>query len=66
MRSWDRTQVPVPFARVGLAVGEPLIVPDTGEATIERCRLELESRLAALETRALQLANVRTITGGRQ
>jgi lysophospholipid acyltransferase (LPLAT)-like uncharacterized protein len=52
---WDRTQVPKPFARVGLAVGEPFVVPDTEEATIERARVELEARLAALETRARQL-----------
>ena len=53
---WDRTQVPKPFARVGLAVGEPMFVPDTGEDTIERSRVALEARLAALETRARQLA----------
>jgi hypothetical protein len=47
-------------------VGEPLIVPDTSEATIERGRLELEARLAALETRALQLATDRPNTGARQ
>ena len=52
---WDRTQVPKPFARVGLAVGEPLAVPDTEDATIERSRLALEQRLAALEERARQL-----------
>jgi len=49
---WDQTQVPKPFARVGLAVGEPMFVPDTDETTIERCRRDLETRLAALETRA--------------
>src|SRR5436190_614320 len=54
---WDRTQVPKPFARVGLAIGEPMIVPDTADDTVERCRVELEARLAALETRARQLSN---------
>jgi len=53
---WDRTQVPKPFARVGLAVGEPMIVPGTAGDTVERCRVELERRLAALETRAGQLS----------
>ena len=53
---WDRTQVGKPFARVGLAVGEPMAVPDTHEDTVERCRVELESKLAALETRARQLS----------
>jgi len=54
---WDRTQVPKPFARVGLAVGEPLYVRDTGDDTIERSRNDLEARLAALETRARQLSH---------
>ena len=49
---WDRTQVPKPFARVGLAVGEPIFVADTQEATIERSRVALEQRLATLESRA--------------
>jgi len=53
---WDRTQVPKPFARVGLAVGEPMFVSDTQEATIERARVALEQRLATLESRARQLA----------
>lgn len=52
LRSWDSTQVPKPFARLGVAIGEPLIVPDTSEPTIERCRVELEARLAALEAQA--------------
>ena len=53
---WDRTQVPKPFARVGLAVGEPMFVSGTGDHTIERARVELEASLAALETRARQLS----------
>ena len=27
MKSWDRTQIPKPFATVALAIGEPLDVP---------------------------------------
>ena len=53
--SWDRTQVPKPFARVGLAIGEPMFVADTHEETIERARVELEARLAALELKSRQL-----------
>ena len=58
---WDRTQVPKPFARVGLAVGEPMFVADTAEDTIERARVELEARLAALEIRAGQLISERRV-----
>jgi lysophospholipid acyltransferase (LPLAT)-like uncharacterized protein len=53
--SWDRAQIPRPFATVAVAIGAPLIVPDTAEATVEQKRLELESRLAALEARAKAL-----------
>ena len=50
--SWDRTQVPRPFATVALTIGPPLFVPDTREATIEEKRQELERTLGALEARA--------------
>jgi lysophospholipid acyltransferase (LPLAT)-like uncharacterized protein len=49
---WDETQVPKPFALVAMAIGEPFVVPDTNEDTVERCRVDLEARLAALEKRA--------------
>jgi lysophospholipid acyltransferase (LPLAT)-like uncharacterized protein len=54
-RSWDRTMVPKPFSRAAIAIGEPLYVPDTSGDTVERCRRELESRLAALEGRCRTL-----------
>jgi lysophospholipid acyltransferase (LPLAT)-like uncharacterized protein len=54
--SWDRTQIPKPFATVTLAMGEPLEVPaDGGADGLEAARCELESRLFALEARALEL-----------
>jgi lysophospholipid acyltransferase (LPLAT)-like uncharacterized protein len=52
MNSWDRTQVPRPLARVAVAIGEPMAVPDTSEETVERHRRKLEILLAALEERA--------------
>jgi lysophospholipid acyltransferase (LPLAT)-like uncharacterized protein len=55
LRSWDRTQIPKPFATVALAVGAPLDVPPGGDAAVERGRLELEARLLALEARTLQM-----------
>ena len=55
--SWDRTQIPKPFATVALAVGEPLEVPaDAGDEVLEAARCELESRLQALEARAFRMA----------
>ena len=54
--SWDRTQIPKPFSRVALVVGEPMAVaPDATDAQLEQARLELESRLQQLEGRALEL-----------
>ena len=56
LRSWDRTQIPKPFATVALVVGEPMAVPaDTADGDLERWRVELEIRLRALERRALAL-----------
>lgn len=53
MRSWDRTQVPRPFSRMALAVGEPMYVgPGAGDFEIEAARLELERVLQDLEARA--------------
>lgn len=56
MNSWDRTQIPKPFATVALAVGEPLEVSgDSTDDGLEIARLELEARLRALEARALEM-----------
>lgn len=55
MNSWDRTQVPKPFATVAVAIGAPLQVADTTEATIEAQRAALEASLAALESKARSL-----------
>jgi lysophospholipid acyltransferase (LPLAT)-like uncharacterized protein len=56
LRSWDRTQIPKPFATVGLAVGEPFEVPrDVDDQRLEDARLSLETRLKNLEQRARDL-----------
>lgn len=52
-RSWDRTQVPKPFSTAAIAIGAPIDVPDTSEATIEGKRQTLELSLSALERCAL-------------
>ena len=54
LNSWDRTQIPRPFATVALAVGEPFVVArDADEHALERARLELEQRLRSLESIAV-------------
>ena len=53
LRSWDRTQIPKPFATTAIAIGDPLEVPaDAGEAALEQAGRTLEQRLRALEQRA--------------
>ena len=53
LNSWDRTQIPKPFATVAIAMGEPFDVPaDADDAAIEASRRKLEADLTALEERA--------------
>ena len=56
LKSWDRTQIPKPFATVGIAMGEPFDVSaNADEAGVEAARKLLEERLSALEARAREL-----------
>jgi lysophospholipid acyltransferase (LPLAT)-like uncharacterized protein len=55
-KSWDRTQVPKPYATTAIAIGEPLhIASDADDAAIEAGRRRLEERLRSLEARALAM-----------
>jgi len=54
--SWDSTQIPRPFSRIAMAMGEPFYVPaDANDAALDAARVELEARLNALKPRALAL-----------
>jgi hypothetical protein len=55
LSSWDRTQIPLPFTTVAIAMGEPLFVEGTAPETIEEMRHRLQSSLVALETRSLAM-----------
>jgi lysophospholipid acyltransferase (LPLAT)-like uncharacterized protein len=56
LRSWDRTQIPKPFASVALVIGEPIAVAaDAADDELESARAMLERRLAELEQRAREL-----------
>ena len=50
--SWDRTQIPKPFATMSLVVGEPIEVEGTAADVVEAKTRELERALVALEFRA--------------
>ncbi len=54
---WDASQIPKPYARVAVAIGEPILVPGTDADTVERYRIELEGTLAALEVTARQMTS---------
>jgi lysophospholipid acyltransferase (LPLAT)-like uncharacterized protein len=46
LRSWDRFQIPLPFSRVRIEVGEPLFIEkDLSEQMLEEKRVELENVL---------------------
>ena len=49
VNSWDSHQVPKPGSDIAIAIGEPLLVPDTGEETVERKRVELQQALERLQ-----------------
>jgi lysophospholipid acyltransferase (LPLAT)-like uncharacterized protein len=54
--SWDAAQIPKPWTRVALVIGEPMQVRGTDLDTVECERLALERRLEGLEARASALA----------
>ncbi len=52
-RSWDRFLLPLPFSRVSLIFGEPLVVPpNVDEKQINRLAQTLEARLTKIERKA--------------
>jgi lysophospholipid acyltransferase (LPLAT)-like uncharacterized protein len=51
--TWDRFELPLPFSRLALLVGDPLQVrPEDRGPALERRRLELEARLNHLFTQS--------------
>lgn len=65
LRSWDRTQIPRPFAAVAFAFGPPLVVPSTEPEVVEERRLALEAALAAVEARTRVMLQRETPAPGR-
>ncbi|MEO7273209.1 MAG: lysophospholipid acyltransferase family protein [Vicinamibacterales bacterium] len=58
--SWDRAQIPKPFATIAMVIGEPMFVPGTDDALVEAKTRELEQILGGLEARARQLLSETT------
>jgi lysophospholipid acyltransferase (LPLAT)-like uncharacterized protein len=54
--SWDRTQIPQPFARIALVMAEPFVVPpDADDRALEEHRVRLGQTLAACEAKCLDM-----------
>jgi lysophospholipid acyltransferase (LPLAT)-like uncharacterized protein len=49
--SWDRAQIPKPYAKMRVAIGPPFVVEGTTDDAVERGRQDLERALAELEAR---------------
>ncbi len=63
-RTWDRTLLAWPFARVEVVYGEPLEVPSRMRSPeFEHCRLELEERMVALQEVADRAAGFGDVRG---
>jgi lysophospholipid acyltransferase (LPLAT)-like uncharacterized protein len=55
-RSWDRTLIPLPFARVVLSFGEPLAIPpETSPSDVEAWRVRVKEGLLKAEEGAERL-----------
>jgi lysophospholipid acyltransferase (LPLAT)-like uncharacterized protein len=53
LRSWDRTQIPLPFGRGCIVFDGPFVVPHEAEpAVVEAARRDWEARLTAVQDRA--------------
>jgi lysophospholipid acyltransferase (LPLAT)-like uncharacterized protein len=49
LKTWDRFQVPLPFARCEVELGQPVRIPrEATDAEREQLRLELEARMKAI------------------
>lgn len=60
LRSWDRLRIPLPFARIAIAVHEPLSVPaDAGPEQLEASRVALERALTLASSAADSAVAVR-------
>ncbi len=56
LQSWDRTQVPIPYSRVAVAIGEPLRVPrEVTKTGLDRCRDNLALTLSQLAERTEEM-----------
>lgn len=55
--SWDRTQIPKPFARIAVAFAPPIVVPPEADAaTLDDAKERLEQVLGDCERRCMEMS----------
>jgi lysophospholipid acyltransferase (LPLAT)-like uncharacterized protein len=58
LKNWDRTAINLPFGRIALVAGEPIMVPrDADKATLEAKRQEVERELNRVTARAYAIVD---------
>lgn len=63
LKNWDRTRIPLPFGRGGVAVGQPIYVGGQGKETdLARARHDVEIALNLAQQKADELAGL-AVTG---
>ena len=55
LNSWDRTAIPKPFARIGVAIGQPIEVDGTTDSAVNTGVQQLQQTLHDLETSAQRI-----------
>ena len=62
--SWDKTTLPLPFGRIAVVLGDPILVPRLADdAMLEEKRRELTAAIEAANLRALALVEQRPAAG---
>ena len=57
LKSWDRTQIPKPFATIALVFAAPFVVPpEADDGALDDASRRLERALADCERRCLELS----------
>jgi lysophospholipid acyltransferase (LPLAT)-like uncharacterized protein len=58
LKNWDRSAVNLPFGRLAIVSGDPVLVPpDADHAMIEQCRAMVEKRLSQVTDRAYEVVD---------
>lgn len=57
LKSWDRTQIPKPFAGVAVVFGPPFVVPpDADDAALAEAKRRLEDALGVCERKCVEMS----------